>query len=60
MNNQEEMTDVEITLDGNLLKSVQALAAQGYLGSTPEAVIEHCLRQYMFETARKQAGEVSE
>ncbi len=60
MSDQENMIDVEIMLGGNLLKSVKAMAEQGYLGSTPEEVIEHCLRQFMFETARKQAEKVSE
>lgn len=41
--------EIEVRLDPELAESVHLLAKQGYLGGTPEAVIEHCIRQFLFE-----------
>ena len=45
----EDSVEIEVRLDHVLAESVELLAKQGYLGSTPATVIEHCIRQFLFE-----------
>lgn len=48
-NDVDEFEVLQVTLDQRMARAVHAMAQQGYLGSTPEQVIEHCLRQHLFE-----------
>jgi len=48
-NDIDEFEVLQVALDPRMAHAVRAMAQQGYLGSTPEQVIEHCLRQHLFE-----------
>lgn len=45
--------NVPVRLPKETTELVRALAKQGILGTTPEEVILHILRQYVFEQAQR-------
>lgn len=51
-----ELVEIELRLPPALAAFVEREAKRGILGDTPEQVIDHCLRQYLFEQ-RVEAGE---
>lgn len=46
--NNEALIDVPVTLPKETIAFLDALAVQGILGTTKEAVAEHLLKQYLF------------
>lgn len=48
---EHEFVEIELRLDSRLLEYVDALVAQGIIGRNREEVINHVLRQYLFERA---------
>jgi len=49
----DDQVEIKLDLDDDTLDNLNKIVAQGILGNTIDAVVEHMLRQHLFELENK-------